>query len=364
MRKIIHKIHYSKDLKPHVVILRMILWFCSLFYMLAVNLRNCLYSIGVLQTVKLEGKVVISIGNLTTGGTGKTPITAEIAKISAKSGKKTAILSRGYSGKLDSSKVNLVSNGKEVFFTAEEAGDEPYWLGTNIKDVFVITCKDRVKAALWAVEKFGIEIFILDDGFQYRRLERDLNILLVDGHKKFGNEQLLPAGPLREPMSEIKRADKIIVVNKIPYIAEASKNCRAYSRYLIKNYDKEVFGCNTVASDVRNVKNNMPVLEPKKVYAFTGIAQPDFFFSGVSFHRHKIVKTAEFDDHYVYTKDDLINIVNDAKNSGAEIILTTEKDIVKLRPFIEELNPDIPICVLRLAVELDIASLLKNVIEY
>lgn len=364
MKKFIHKIHYSKDFKFLEIIPRIILSFLGLFYWLAVNLRNFLYSIGVLSTVKLENKIVISIGNLTTGGTGKTPITAEIAKIAAKSGKKTAILSRGYSGKLDSSKVNLISNGKKIFFSAEEAGDEPFWLSTNVKDVFVITCKDRVKGALWAAEKFGIEIFILDDGFQYRRLERDLNILLVDGHKKFGNEQLLPGGPLREPMSEIKRADKIIVVNKIPHCADTMKNCRAYSRHLIKTYNKEVFGCNTIASDVRNIKGNLPVLDPKKVYAFTGIAQPEFFFSGVLAHHHKIVKKVEFDDHYVYKKTDLIKIVEDAKNLGAEIIITTEKDIVKLRPFIEELNPDISICVLRLAVELDIASLLKGVIEY
>lgn len=363
MKKFIHKIHYSQDLKIHHLLFKLLLSIGSIFYGIAINLRNFLYFIRILPKTKLD-RIVVSIGNLTTGGTGKTPITAELARMLAKSGKKIAILSRGYGGSLDSKKVNLISDGKKVFYTAKEAGDEPYWMASNVKNVFVLTCKDRIKAAKWAIKEFDIDIFILDDGYQYIKLKRDLNILLIDGHKKFGNNMLLPAGPLREPISEIKRADKIIVVNKISYSQKSIKDCRAYARHLIKKYDKEVFGCGTVANGIYNINQNIPIFESQKVYAFTGIAQPEFFFSAIESHKHKLVKKVEFDDHHDYTDEDLANIITEAKISGANIIVTTEKDIVKIKPLIGKMKMDIPIYVLKLSIELDIANLLKGVIDY
>jgi len=363
MKKLIHKIHYAENLQWYHLFFKLILAFGSIFYSIGINFRNFLYFIKFLPQIKLD-KIVISIGNLTTGGTGKTPITAEIARIAAKSGKKIAILSRGYGGSLDLSEVNLISDGETVFHTAKEAGDEPFWLASNVKNVFVITGKDRVKSALWAIKNFDIDIFILDDGFQYRRLKKDLDILLVDGHKKFGNGMLLPAGPLREPLSEINRADKIIVVNKVTHDHQAVKNCRAYARHLINTYDKEVFGCNTLATGVHNIENNIPIFTPQNVYAFTGIAQPEFFFSSLEKHKHTLVKKLEFNDHYAYSQKDLQNIMEDAKSFGANIIVTTEKDIVKLKPFIANIKTEISICILRQAVELDIANLLKNTIDY
>lgn len=363
MKNFITQIHYSKNLKPHQLLLKLFLAFGTIFYSIVVNIRNCLYNIGILETIKVKAKV-ISIGNLTTGGTGKTPITAELAKICAKSGTKTVILSRGYGGKLSSKEIHKVSDGENVFLTAQEAGDEPFWLATNIKKVSVIICKDRAKAAKWATEELGAEIIILDDGYQYRRLERDLNLLLVDGHKKFGNEMLLPAGPLREPQKEAKRADKIIVVNKTPYSEESVRDCRAYSRHLIKLYDKEVFGCHLSASGIHNAMTKTPVFHAQKVFAFTGIAQPDAFFASLEAYKHTLVKKLTFEDHYAYTQNDIQKIIDEAKISGADIIVTTEKDIVKIKPFLENAKSDIPICILRLTVEMDIASLLKNTIEY
>jgi tetraacyldisaccharide 4'-kinase len=363
MKNFIHKIHYSQNLSLLQSLLRTLLWFASLFYSFAVNFRNFLYDVGILPTVKLP-QIVISVGNLTTGGTGKTPVTAEIAAIVAKSNKKTVILSRGYGGSLPSDKVHLISDNGEVFYTAQEAGDEPFWHATNVKGVSVVTCRDRVKAAKWAVENIGAEIFILDDGFQYRRLERDLNIALVDGHKKFGNEMLLPAGPLRESMDQMNRADKIIVVNKLPYSPQTVKDCRAYAIYLIKKYNKEVFGCNILTTGIHQYNSKQPILEHKKVYAFTGIAQPEFFFESMVSHGHTLVKTLEFNDHYEYTKEDLLGIFADAKKLGAEIIVTTEKDLVKLTPFLKDVEAEIPLCYARQAIELDISSLLKGTVEY
>lgn len=363
MKNFINKIHYSQDMKPYYLLLKLFLAFGTIFYSIAINIRNFLYNIGILPTTKVKA-IVISIGNLTTGGTGKTPITAEIAKLCAKSGKKTVILSRGYGGKLSSKEIHKVSDGKKVFLTAEEAGDEPFWLATNVKKVSVIICKDRVKAAKWAVETLKAKIIILDDGYQYRALERDLNLLLVDGHKKFGNEMLLPAGPLREPQKEARRADKIIVVNKIPYKEDSVRDCRAYSRHLIKLYDKEVFGCHLSASGIHNVMTKAPVFNARKVLGFTGIAQPESFFAALKEYNHNIVKKLEFDDHYAYKPEDLQKIITEAKTSGAEIIITTEKDMVKLKPFLEKTTSDIPICILRQVVEMDMASLLGHTIEY
>ncbi len=363
MKNFINKIHYSKNLKLHQLFLKFILSFGTIFYSVGVTFRNLLYDIGLLPKTKVKA-TVISIGNLTTGGTGKTPITAEIAKLCVKSGKKVAVLSRGYGGKLSSKEIHQVSDGEKVFLTAEESGDEPFWLASNIKKAAVIICKDRVKAAEWAIKELGTEIFILDDGYQYRRLERDLNILLVDGHKKFGNEMLLPAGPLREPQKEAKRADKIIVVNKTPYSEESVRDCRAYSRHIIKLYDKEVFGCHLSASGIHNILTKSPVFNSQKVFAFTGIAQPESFFESLEAYKHTLVKKLEFEDHYAYTQEDLQKIIDEAKISEANIIVTTEKDMVKLKPFIDKTKSDIPICILRLVVEMDIANLLKNTIEY
>ncbi|MDD3420138.1 MAG: tetraacyldisaccharide 4'-kinase [Candidatus Gastranaerophilales bacterium] len=363
MKNFIHKIHYSKNLSIIQYLLRLPLWFVSLFYAVGVWIRNFLYDLGLLHTEKLS-QTVISIGNLTTGGTGKTPVTAEIAKIAAKSGKKVVILSRGYGGSLPLDEVSLISDGEQVFYDAKQAGDEPFWHAQNVKGVAVVTCKDRVKAAKWAVENLGAELFILDDGFQYRKLFRDLNIVLVDGHKKFGNEMLLPAGPLREPLSQIKRADKVIVVNKIPYDKQTVRDCRAYSIYLIKQFDKEVFGCNILATGIHRIGSKAPVMSMKNVYAFTGVAQPEFFFESLRAHQHNLVKKLEFDDHYAYQKQDLVDIIEDAKKSGADIIVTTEKDFVKLSAYIDEVSLDIPLYTARQAVELDIAGLLKGTVEY
>lgn len=363
MKNFINKIHYAKNLNILQYFIKLILSFGTIFYAIGVTIRNFLYFVRILPQIKIP-RTVISIGNLTTGGTGKTPITAEIARLCVKSGKKTTILSRGYGGKLSSKEVQLVSDGENVFLSAQEAGDEPFWLASNIKGVSVVICKDRVKAAQWAMKELGTEIFILDDGFQYRRLKRDLNIMLVDGHKKFGNGMLLPAGPLREPMGQIKRADKIIVVNKNPYSQQSVKDCRAYSRHLIKLFDKEVFGCHLTASGVHNAITGNPIFDAKKVFAFTGIAQPESFFDSIRAHRHNIVGKLEFNDHHAYTIEDMYKITTEAKVAGADIIITTEKDIVKIKPFLDKINNEIPICILRLAVELDIASLLKNTIEY
>ena len=173
------------------------------------------------------------MGNLTTGGTGKTPITAEIANYFSAKGYYPAILSRGYGGSLQNKEVNIVSDGFKVNYTANEAGDEPVWLAKHCPKTVVLTCASRVKAAEFAKNKLHCNVLILDDGFQHQKLGRDLNIMVVDSEKQFSNSFVLPLGALREPISEIKRADKIIVVNK----SFNDKKAKVFSRYLKKKYN-------------------------------------------------------------------------------------------------------------------------------
>uniref|UniRef100_UPI004028A91E tetraacyldisaccharide 4'-kinase n=1 Tax=Candidatus Scatousia sp. TaxID=3085663 RepID=UPI004028A91E len=206
----ITKIHYNKDAKGIFI---KILEFASIFYGMGSGLKNFLYDKNILKPKNVNA-FVISVGNITTGGVGKTPVVAEIAKYLYSQGEKTAIISRGYGGKLSNKQINLISDGKKIYYNANLAGDEPFWLAENSKGTVVITSKNRYAAAEYAIKEFGATHIILDDGFQHRKLYRDIDIVLSDSEKGFGNEKLLPAGPLREGSEAFKRIDKLVIVSK------------------------------------------------------------------------------------------------------------------------------------------------------
>ena len=206
----ITKLHYTKEPKG---LLFNLLKFCSIFYGIGSGFKNYLYDKNILKPEKVNA-FVISIGNFTTGGVGKTPVVAEIAKYFVDKGERVAIVSRGYGGKLNNKKVNVISDGINLYYKADMAGDEPYWLAVNLNMCAVLTCSNRVKAAEYAIKELGVTKIILDDGFQHRKMARDLNVVLVDSEKMFGNENLLPAGPLREGMDGFNRVDKLIIVSK------------------------------------------------------------------------------------------------------------------------------------------------------
>ena len=197
----ITKIHYDKNAKG---IFFKILEFCSLFYGIGSGLKNLLYDRGILKPKKVDA-FVISVGNVTTGGVGKTPVVAKIAKYYISNGEKVAIISRGYGGALSNKQINVISDGNEIFCNARLAGDEPFWLAENVNGAIVITSKNRTEAAEYAIQKYGTTKIILDDGFQHRKLYRNLDIVLVDSDKMYGNGHLLPAGPLREGKEAFKR---------------------------------------------------------------------------------------------------------------------------------------------------------------
>jgi tetraacyldisaccharide 4'-kinase len=313
----ITKIHYDKNSRNYF------LEFLSMFYCIAVFVRNKLYDWKILPSVKVDA-YVISVGNLTTGGVGKTPVVAELAKYFIASGKKTAIISRGYGGKLSNKTPRVITEN----YSAKDVGDEPYWFFQNIKGAIVITCKNRVDAANTAIKDFQAEVIILDDAYQHRKIQRDLDIVLADSEKRFGNEKLLPAGPLRENLKGLERADKFVVVNKS-----------------IDDINDDAIVCNIRPDYVYNIKTGERLNSSEKAIAICAIGQPEQFYAFLK--DFEITEKITFDDHHLYELNDIENITGN--------IITTEKDAVKLKEF----NKD-DIFALKLRTELDIERLLND----
>ena len=352
MKVFISEIHYDKN--PNLP-KKCILGFLSLLsvpYGIISSIRNFMYDRGILKTHKPD-VLTISVGNLTTGGVGKTPFTLELAKYYTQKGKKVGILSRGYGGSLPNKEVNVVSDGEKIYFSAKEAGDEPFWLSQNCKNALVFTCSSRVKAAELAVEKYGCDVLIADDSFQHRKLGRDINLLLVNEGTKFGNEKLLPAGPLRESLNEIKRATRIIVTNKSYNDENALKFCEE----LEKTYKKQVYLCKMIPDICINIKNNDDIL-PKmvSVVAFCAIGQPEDFFNFVQ-KDYNLIDKKVFPDHHSYTQKDVENIVNFAEQNGVTNIITTEKDGVKIKDIISSVRTGIKIYAIKLKAFADMEKI-------
>ena len=307
----ITKIHYNKESKGLLV---KVLEFASLFYGIGSGLKNLLYDKNILKAKKVNA-LVISVGNITTGGVGKTPVVAEIAKYLISQGKKTAIVSRGYGGKLSNKQINLISDGEKIYYNANLAGDEPFWLSENAKGAVVVTSKNRFAAAKYAIEKFGATHIILDDGFQHRKLHRDVDIVLSDSEKRFGNEKLLPSGPLREGTEAFKRIDRMVIVSKNIDHKRAEK----IAKITEKRMKIPTFVCKTEPDFIYNIKTGEHLSEDAEITAMSAIGQPEQFYAFLK--NYKIKSTVSFDDHHMYSIDDI----------PKGIVVTTEKDAVKLQ---------------------------------
>lgn len=332
----ITQMHYQRDSKG---VLFDILKFCSYFYGFGSRMKNFLYDNKILKPKKVNA-YVISVGNMTTGGVGKTPVVSEIAKYLVNLGQRVAIVSRGYGGKLDNSKINMISDGTSIYFDAVQAGDEPYWLAENTQGAYVFTCRNRYLAAKMAVEKFGIQVIILDDGFQHRKLHRDLDIVLMDSVKGFGNEHLLPAGPLREGPEALERIDKLVVVSK----SVKHETAERVAKIMQKRLNIPTSVCYTEPDYVYNIKTGQRLMEGLAVTAMCAIGQPQQFYDFLS--DYQVVKTVTFDDHHQYAPIDIVDI------SGS--IITTEKDAVKLARFDRD-----NIYALKLKTVIDVENLLN-----
>lgn len=330
----ITKIHYNKNAKGFLVKL---LEFGSIFYGLGSGLKNKLYDKNILKPKKVNA-FVISVGNITTGGVGKTPVVAQIANYLTSNGEKTAIVSRGYGGELSNKNINVISDGKNIFYNAKLAGDEPFWLAQNAKNTIVITTKNRYKGVKYAVENFGASKIILDDGFQHRKLHRDLDIVLMDSKMGFGNEKLLPAGPLREGMEAFSRIDKLVIVSKDTEHTRAEK----LAKIMAKKMKVETFVCYTEPDFVYNIKTGEKLQEGTEAVAICAIGQPKQFYAFLN--NYKITQTIDFDDHHSYVETEL----------PTGTIITTEKDAVKMKDFKRN-----DIFALKLKTVIDVKSLLS-----
>ena len=308
----ITKLHYDKNANG---VLFNLLKFASICYGFASEVKNVLYDKGIVKPKKVDA-FVISVGNFTTGGVGKTPVVAELARYFVDQGERVAIVSRGYGGKLNNKKVNVISDGINLYHKADMAGDEPYWLAVNLNMCAVLTCSNRYKACQHAIKELGVTKIILDDGFQHRKLHRDLNLVLVDSEKMFGNENVLPAGPLREK-PDFSRVDKLLIISKNTEHSKAEKLARIFEK---KQGVKTLVG--KVEPDyVYNIISGEHLEKGSEVTALSAIGQPEQFYAFLE-NDYNIKEKITFDDHHQYTPADIENIEGN--------IITTEKDAVKL----------------------------------
>lgn len=282
------------------------------------DLRNTLYDRGVLKSHSL-GARTISIGNITTGGTGKTPLVALVADILAEAGEKVCILTRGY-GRQSSGRV-LVSDGENVLVDARTGGDEPVELAAKlIGKAVVVADADRVSAAAWAKDRFGITVFVLDDGFQHRRAKRDLDVVCIDATNPFGNERMLPAGRLREPLPNLARASAIVITRSD--LASDLSELRSQATAL--NPTAAIYLART------RITNIDAIASGRAAFAFCGLANPDNFFELLGRNGIGLMGTKTFPDHNYYTQEEIIDLERHARQAGADTLLTTVKDSVKL----------------------------------
>ena len=348
MKLFISKLHYKKNPSIAEKILTALLRFIGFPYLVITNIRNQLYDKRLLPAYNSKS-FVISIGNITTGGVGKTPFTLEVAKYYLSLNKRVAILSRGYGAKLSNKEPHVISDGSGSMFNASIAGDEPVWLANNCKGAIVVTCASRIKAEKFIRDKYNPDIIILDDGFQHRKMKRDLDIVLIDAKNKFGNKQVLPAGPLREKLSNIRRADKIVVVNKN---IEAN-NALKYCDHLKEKIKKDIYMCKLVPENAYEVFTGEQLRPNTRIMAFSAIGQPESFYEFLKID-YKLIAVLDFEDHHGYDKEDIIKIINFAQEEGIDSIVTTEKDAVKLVDIIRDVEMPVKFYALKLKAYVDI----------
>ncbi len=300
---------------------------CSFLYGFSVFLRTFFYKLKILNRNAVSCRV-ISLGNITVGGTGKTPTVCWLAGCLKNEGFRTVVINRGYLGSRTQS-VQVVSDGEKILVSAEEVGDEAFMLAEKLSGIPVLAGKDRVAAARIAVDVFNAQVVILDDGFQYLKLKKDLEIVLVNASNPFGNGFLLPRGTLREPLSALGRASLILLTKT----DSAPENINELEeRIAIINPDVRIFRSSFKPAGIKNVKTQQHValdrLGGKKAVALCSIGDPANFFSTLELLNVVLLKKLVFSDHHSYDEDDYKTIDKWAQSS--DCLITTEKDIAKI----------------------------------
>ncbi len=315
------------------------------------ELRNRLYDRGAFKSHGL-GARTISVGNLTTGGTGKTPLVAFIAKTLVEHGEQVCILTRGY-GRREPRKRVLVSDGEQVLVDAAAGGDEPVELARKLNGrAVIIADRDRVSAGRWAKGKFGVSVFILDDGFQHRRAKRDLDIVCIDATRPCGNGRILPAGSLRESFKSLSRADAIVLTRT--NLVTDEEAVAITKRLRNRNSDAPIFELETGVGEVTKLEdflagrvtpdNDKDRQTVASAFVFCGLGNPESFVMMLKSEGLKMAGHRFFGDHKAYQLADVEDLGSAAAKSGARSFLTTAKDAVKLK----EMKFDLPVFVVEI----------------
>lgn len=328
--------------------------------------RLWLYRHRILHDQPL-GCLVVVVGNLTVGGTGKTPVVEKFARALRDRGRRVAILSRGYKSKTpplwrrgwnwlthaSAPPPRVVSDGQTVLLDSEEAGDEPFMLARNLPGVVVLVDKDRVKAGAYAIKRFGCDTLVLDDGFQYLPLKGSLNLLLVDKTNPFGNGHLLPRGILREPIKHLRRANYIFLTK-----SDGRRDPEIEALFARYNPNADVIECAHrpqylhrfgVPFDSAERREPLSFLRGRRIGAFCGIAAPESFENFLRDLGADVRFSRRFLDHYRFGPEDLDSVFAEARAKGVECVVTTEKDAVRLSA---DLHPPLPLYHLRLEIEI------------
>ena len=328
----------------------------SYFYYTVVRSILGLYSLGIKKKCKLPC-FVISLGNITVGGTGKTPTAERIATQFRDSGYKVTILNRGYRGSWRG-KAEVVSDGEQIYMTAPECGDEAYLLAANLPGVSVVIGRDRYVSGELAIRQLGTEVLILDDGFQHWHLERDLDIVLIDATDSLLNNHILPYGTMREPISSLSRAD-IVLLTKTEHAA--AENIVALDAYFREHLPRIlVVETSHAPESFVNIEDwyaghyekslAVDTLSGQKALVFSALGNPGAFEDSVSQLVGDVCQKVQFPDHHAYTMAELQRILIRAVASGANCIITTEKDAVKIPSEFIHRQRKLPIYVLRISV--------------
>jgi len=342
-------------------ILRGLLYILSFVYEGLVQFRLFLYRHRIFRERAL-GCLVISIGNLTVGGTGKTPIVEKFARALRAGGRRVAILSRGYKsvpppthrkwwqrlGRKVPTPPRVVSDGKTLLLDSLTAGDEPYMLAHNLKDVVVVVDKDRVKSGLFAIKELKADTLLLDDGLQYLHLKHRLDIVLIDRQAPFGNEYLLPRGTLREPPRNLRRASYIFITK-----STGEPNDALIERIRRYNRTAEIIECSHRPLHLQNIQTGeqLPLerLRDTFIGSLCGIAAPESFEDGLRKLGARLELSKRYTDHHRYTESELQSFINRCIRRDLEMIVTTEKDAVRI-PLLTKV--DVPIYFLRVEIEI------------
>lgn len=302
----------------------------SPLYGAAMKIRERCYQVGILKQYTFSVPI-ISIGNLVLGGTGKTPTVQYIATFLKSKGYRPCVISRGYRGKANKS-VNVVSDGKRLLLTPEDAGDEPYLLARSLEGVPVLTGKKRYLCCRKAIDEFGIDCIILDDGFQHLSVRRDIDIVLFDSSHLAGNSRIFPGGPLREPVSALQRCSCFLLTGKNSSNSERASKFKELlaTRFPEKQlYYSEVSAC--IEDAKKTFKSNN--LSSGNSFAFCGIANPERFHHTLATLGVTPLGYKDLADHVQYSQPLINSLVLEAKSLAANSLVTTEKDYVKLKNF-------------------------------